>query len=131
MNRKHRHDGKPVVFGIYPIEEIVKRITPVIHSFPEVECVWLFGSQAKRFRVRYDSDIDLIVKIRSGYSIHNFQRRFEQALEEATGKVVSMMFHESYIESGLKEDTDIEYTKILICENTEEQSNDTFCLPER
>lgn len=127
MNRKHRHDGKPVVFGIYPIEEIIKRVMPVVRLFPEVECVWLFGSQAKRFRLRYDSDIDLIVKVQSGHSIHNLQYRLEGALEEATGKVVSVMFHESYIESGLKEDTDIERTKILIYKDMGVQKNDVFC----
>ena len=112
-----RHDGKPVIFGIYPLKDLIAKMVPVFHRFPDVECVWLYGSQAKRYRLRWDSDVDLLIKIPLMSVRHNV---LEQALEEVTGKIVFTVDYDSYIKSGAGRSTDIERTKILIYDRDRE-----------
>lgn len=118
MGRLKRHDGKPVIFGIYPLEDLIARMVPVFREFPEVECVWLYGSQAKRYRLRWDSDVDLMIKTPPLAVRRDI---LERTLEEAIGKVVFTVDYDSYIRSGAGRGTDIERTKILIYDRDKER----------
>ncbi|RMG29119.1 MAG: nucleotidyltransferase domain-containing protein, partial [Gammaproteobacteria bacterium] len=70
-------------------EDLASRLRPVFERHPEIEAVWLFGSQAEG-RSRPDSDLDVAVAADAPLDTAQKRALIEQ-LAEATGRPVDLV----------------------------------------